>query len=53
MNLDLSEGEGAALTANLNGSDRYPFSEGIHMLQAIPAKLRPEPARKPLPKPKV
>jgi hypothetical protein len=39
--------------ANITGNDRYPFSERIRMLKAILAKLRPEPAREPLPPPKV
>ena len=34
-------------------NDRYPFSPRIRTLSAILAKLRPEPARKPLPPLKV
>ena len=34
-------------------NDRYPFSERIRTLKAILAKLRPEPVREPLPRPKV
>ena len=33
--------------------DRYPFSPRIRTLKGILAKLRPEPAREPLPPPKV
>jgi hypothetical protein len=33
-------------------SDRYPFSPRIRTLPAIRAKLSPEPAREPLPRPK-
>jgi hypothetical protein len=48
--------EAAALTkelADITGNDRYPFSSRIQTLRAILAKLRPEPAREPLPLPKV
>jgi hypothetical protein len=34
-------------------ADRYPFSPRIRTLRGILAKLRPEPARVPLPPPKV
>ena len=34
-------------------NDRYPFSHRIRTLRAILFKLRPEPARSPLPPPKV
>jgi hypothetical protein len=54
MNLDLSDEETAALTqelADIVESDRYPFSPRIRTLRAILAKLRPEPAREPLPPP--
>ena len=54
--LDLSDEEAAALTkelADITGNDRCPFSPRIQTLRAIPAKLLPEPARKPLPPPKV
>ena len=56
MNLDLSDDEAAALTQGLHDiieSDRYPFSPRIRTLRAILAQLRPEPAREPLPPPKV
>ena len=39
--------------ADITGNDRYPFSSRIQTLKAILAKLRPEPAREPLPPPKV
>jgi hypothetical protein len=56
MNLDLTDQETAALTKELHEiveNDRYPFSPRIRTLRAILAKLRPEPAREPLPPPKV
>jgi hypothetical protein len=57
QHLDLSDEEVAALTkelADITGNDRYPFSARIQTLRAILAKLRPEPARAPLPpRPKV
>jgi hypothetical protein len=56
MNLELSDDEAADLTQELHDiveNDRYPFSPRIRTLRAILAKLRPEPARKPLPPPKV
>jgi hypothetical protein len=53
MNLELSDEKPAALTANITGNDRYPFSERIRRLKAILAKLRPEPVREPLPPPKL
>jgi hypothetical protein len=56
MHLDLSDEEAAALIkelADITGNDRYPFSSRIQTLRAILAKLRPEPAREPLPRPKV
>ena len=56
MNLDLSDDETAALTQELHEiveNDRYPFSPRIRKLRAILNKLRPEPAREPLPPPKV
>jgi hypothetical protein len=46
----------AALTKELHEiieNDRYPFSPRICTLRALLAKLRPEPARQPLPPPKV
>jgi hypothetical protein len=56
MRLDLSNEESAALTQELRDiveSDRYPFSARIRTLRAVRAKLRPEPAREPLPARKV
>jgi hypothetical protein len=56
MHLDLSDEEAAALARELHDiieRDRYPFSPRIQTLRAILAKLRPEPARKPLPPLKV
>jgi hypothetical protein len=55
MNLDLTAEEPAALLAELDrviDNDRYPFSPRIRTLTAIRDKLRPEPAREPLPAPK-
>ena len=55
MNLDLIDEETAALTHGLHDiveNDRYPFSPRLHA-EAILAKLRPEPAREPLPPLKV
>jgi hypothetical protein len=54
--LDLSDEETAALTQELLyivETDRYPFSPRVQTLRAILHKLRPEPAREPLPPPKV
>jgi hypothetical protein len=56
MHLDPSDDETAALTQELHDTvegDRYPFSPRIRTLRAILAKLRPEPAREPLPPQKV
>ena len=56
QHLDLSDEEAAALIkelADITENDRYPFSPRIQTLRAILAKLRPEPARAPLPPPKV
>jgi hypothetical protein len=56
MHLDLSDEETAALIGELSdivARDRYPLSPRIRMLTAILQKLRPEPAREPLPPPKV
>ncbi len=56
QHLDLSDEEAAALIkelADITGNDRYPFSARIQTLRAILAKLKPEPAREPLPPPKV
>lgn len=54
MNLDLTDHEAAALLKELNGlidGDRYFLSDRIMTLKAIRAKMRPEPAREPLPQP--
>jgi len=56
MHLDLTDEETAALTQELHNiveNDRYPFSPRIRALRGILAKLRPEPAREPLPPRKV
>jgi hypothetical protein len=52
MNLDLDDGETASLARLLSDTidgDRYPFSPRIRTLKAILAKMRPEPAREPVP----
>jgi len=54
MNLDLTDEEAAALLRELDGlidGDRYFLSPRIKTLKAIRAKIRPEPAREPLPPP--
>jgi hypothetical protein len=56
QHLDLTDEEAAALIkelADIPGNDRYPFSTRIQTLRAILAKLRPEPAREPVPPRKV
>jgi hypothetical protein len=56
MNLDLTDEETTARTQELHDiveRDRYPFSPRIRTLRDILNKLRPEPARDPLPPPKV
>jgi hypothetical protein len=56
MNIDLSDDEATALVRELDAivrNDRYPLSPRVQMLRAILGKLRPEPAREPLPTPKV
>jgi hypothetical protein len=56
QHLDLSDEEAAALVARLNrtiSDDHYPVSPRVRTLKAILAKLRPEPAREPLPPTKV
>ena len=56
MTPDLIDEETAALVRLLSdtiNNDRYPLSPRIQTLKAILAKLRPEPARKPLPPLKV
>jgi hypothetical protein len=55
MNLELTEEEGAALANELHAivrNDRCPLSPRIETLKANLAKIRPEPAREPLPEPK-
>ena len=55
MTLDLTAEETAALLGELDriiNGDRYPFSPRIRTLTAIRDKIRPEPAREPLPAPK-
>ena len=55
MRIDPSDDETAALLREIDRiaeSDRYPFSPRIRTLQAIRAKLRPEPAGEPLRRPK-
>ena len=55
MTLDLTAEETAALLGELDriiDGDRYPFSPRIRTLTAIRDKIRPEPAREPLPAPK-
>jgi hypothetical protein len=54
MMLDLTEEETDALAKLLSRTiddDRYPLSPRIQTLKAILAKLRPGPAREPLPPP--
>jgi hypothetical protein len=54
QHLDLTDDEAAALTQELHDiveNHRYPFSPRIRTLRGILAKLRPEPARDPLPAP--
>jgi hypothetical protein len=56
QHLDLTDDEAAALIKELHaivGSRRYPLSPRVQTLRAILAKLRPEPAREPLPPLKV
>jgi hypothetical protein len=52
MTLDLTDDETTALAQELHDiveNDRYPFSPRIRTLRAVLNKLRPEPAREPLP----
>jgi hypothetical protein len=52
MNIDLTEQETAALLRKLDAivaSDRYFLSPRIQTLKSIRSKIRPEPAREPLP----
>jgi hypothetical protein len=57
MTLDLVDDETQALVQHLKHdiveSDHYSFSPRIRTLRAILNKLRPAPAREPLPPPKV
>jgi hypothetical protein len=56
MMLDLIDEETEALATLLRRTiddDRYPLSPRVQILKAILAKVRPEPAREPLPPPKV
>jgi hypothetical protein len=56
MTFDLTDEETAALVRLLSDTienDRYPLSPRVQLLKAILAKIRPEPAREPLPPPKV
>jgi hypothetical protein len=55
MNLDLTDAEAEALAQELGGTinhARYPLSPRIQTLRAIVQKIRPEPAREPLPPPR-
>jgi hypothetical protein len=55
MMLDLTEEETDALAGLLRRTiddDRYPLSPRVQTLKSILAKIRPEPAREPLPPPK-
>jgi hypothetical protein len=56
MMLDLTEEETdarASLLRRTIDDDRYPLSPRIQTSKAVLDKLRPEPAREPLPPPKV
>jgi hypothetical protein len=56
QHLDLTDDEAGALIKELQQitrNDRYQFAPRIRTLKAIVAKLRPEPAREPVPPPKV
>jgi hypothetical protein len=53
MPLDLTEEETDALARLLSRTideDRYPLSPRVQLLKGILAKIRPEPAREPLPR---
>ena len=55
MTPDLTDEETAVVVRLLSetiNDDRYPFSPRIQLLRTILAKLKPEPAREPLPPPK-
>jgi hypothetical protein len=49
--LDLSDAALIKELADITGDDRYPLSPRIQTRRAILMKLRPEPAREPLPPP--
>ena len=52
MTLDLTDEETDALARLLSRTiddDRYPLSPRVQILQAVLAKIRPEPPREPLP----
>jgi hypothetical protein len=52
MTLELTDDEAVALLREFDtiiGRDRFPLSPRVRTLKAILAKLRPEPAREPLP----
>ena len=54
--LDLTDEETDALTRLLSrtiDNDRYPLSPRVQTLKGILAKIRPEPAREPMPPRKV
>jgi|HubBroStandDraft_6_1064221.scaffolds.fasta_scaffold1061833_2 hypothetical protein len=54
--LDLTDEETAALARLLHNAidgDRYPLSSRVQLLRGILAKIRPAPAREPLPRPKM
>jgi hypothetical protein len=54
--LDLTDEETAVLARLLGNTidgDRYPLSSRVQLLRGILAKIRPEPAREPLPPLKV
>jgi hypothetical protein len=56
MNLDLTDTEAEGLAQELSGTindARYPLSPRVQTLRAILQKIRPEPAREPLPLRKV
>ena len=56
MTLDLNDEETTALARLLSDAidaDRFPLSPRVQTLKGILAKIRPEPAREPLPPPKV
>jgi hypothetical protein len=55
MELDLTDEQTATLLGELDHiieNDRFPLSPRIRTLKEIREKLRPEPAREPLPVPK-